>query len=133
MTLAVFIWKKTAALDFPVWWRVYNQDMENKIIKVELLYFDGCPSYKRAWADLLDVAVESNFDVSVRPRHIDSVAESEKLPFAGSPTILINGRDLENYQAEPVMACRIYQENDNNGWPSKDLLKRALQRGRKKE
>ncbi len=100
--------------------------MENKPIKVELLYFEGCPSYKRAWADLLDVVVENNLQIIAKPINIESLEKAEGLVFAGSPTILINGQDLENYNGETVMACRIYQENDNNGWPSKDLLKRGL-------
>jgi len=101
--------------------------MAKKAIRVEFLYFEGCPSYKRAWADLLAVVAENNFDVVVRPINIDSLEKAEKLIFAGSPTILINGRDLENYSGENIMACRIYQENDGNGWPSKELLKKALQ------
>lgn len=100
-----------------------------KIINVELLYFDGCPSYKQAWADLLEVVVENDLEIVVRPRNIDSLEKAEGLPFAGSPTILVNGIDLENHKGETVMACRIYQENDNNGWPSKELLKKALVMG----
>ena len=43
--------------------------------------------------------------------------------FAGSPTIKVNGQDLEDYQGNGVMACRRYEENNGKGWPSKDLLR----------
>jgi hypothetical protein len=95
-------------------------------IRVELHFFDSCPSYKRAWGDLLDVITEAQLDVTVRPVNIDSVEKAGELKFAGSPTIRVNGHDLEEYSGPGVMACRVYQENRNQGWPSKTLLKQKL-------
>jgi len=95
-------------------------------IQIDLLYFEGCPSYKNAWSDLLDVVVEQNLNVSVRPINVDNLDKANDLKFAGSPSIKINGVDLEEYEGQGVMACRVYQENDNKGWPSKDLLEKRL-------
>ena len=98
----------------------------NSPIKIDLLYFDGCPSFRTAWSDLLDVVVEYELDVRVRPINIDSFEKANDLNFAGSPSLKINGADLEDYDGQGVMACRVYQENDNKGWPSKALLERRL-------
>jgi hypothetical protein len=43
------------------------------------------------------------------------------------PTIKVNGDDLEGYSGPGVMACRVYQENRNRGWPSKTILKQQLE------
>ena len=48
--------------------------------------------------------------------------------FAGSPTIRINGLDLEDYQGAGVMACRRHEENNGKGWPSKDLVRDRVKR-----
>lgn len=90
---------------------------------IDLLYFDGCPSYRQAWNDILDVLVEEKVDASVRLMAVEDSGRAQELQFAGSPTIRINGQDLEDYQGDGVMACRVYKENNGKGWPSKDLLR----------
>lgn len=95
-------------------------------IHVELLYFDGCPSYKTAWAELLEVIAEHDLEVTVKPLKVKSLGEANTLHFAGSPTIKVNGRDLEGYRGEGVMACRLYEENGGKGYPSKALLQARL-------
>ena len=98
-------------------------------IHIELLYFDGCPSYKTAWADLLEVVAEHDLEVTVNPTKVESIEQANALHFAGSPTIKVNGRDLEGYRGEGVMACRIYEENGGKGYPSKVLLRTQLTKG----
>ena len=82
-------------------------------ITVDLLYFDGCPSYRQVWNDILDVLVEEKTDASVRLIAVDDLDRARALQFAGSPTIKGNG----------VMACRVYKENNGKGWPSIALLR----------
>ncbi len=95
-------------------------------IHIELLYFDGCPSYKTAWNDLLEVITEHDLEVTVRLTKVRNVEQADALHFAGSPTIRVNGRDLEGYRGDGVMACRIYEENGGKGYPSKALLQARL-------
>ena len=100
--------------------------MKNELVKIDLLYFDGCPSYKTAWNDLLEVITEHGFNATVQPVQIDTLEKAEMLHFAGSPTVKVNGRDLEDYLRMGVMACRRYEENGGKGWPSKELLTKRL-------
>ncbi len=95
-------------------------------IHIELLYFDGCPSYKNTWNDLLEVITEHDLEVTVRLTKVRNVEQADALHFAGSPTIRVNGRDLEGYRGDGVMACRIYEENGGKGYPSKALLQVRL-------
>ncbi|HEX7021627.1 MAG TPA: hypothetical protein VF171_02140 [Trueperaceae bacterium] len=95
-------------------------------ITVELLYFVGCPSYQKVWRDVADVLAETNLNANVRLVNVDSVALADALHFAGSPSVKVNGQDLEGYEGRGVMACRLYRENGGKGWPSRDLLKRNL-------
>lgn len=95
-------------------------------LTIDLLYFDGCPSYRQAWNDILDVLVEEKKDASVRLIAVEDVDRAEELRFAGSPTVKINGRDIEDYQGAGVIACRVYKENNGKGWPSKQLLRENI-------
>ncbi len=94
---------------------------------VELLYFDGCPSWQRAWNDLGEVLVASAIDATVRRRNIDDLPEDQRHGFAGSPTLRINGRDLDGYDGPAVYACRRYLDNEGRGWPTPERLRRALE------
>ena len=91
-------------------------------LTIDLLYFNGCPSYRQAWNNILDLLVEEKIDASVRLFAVENLERAHELSFAGSPTIKVNGQDLEDYQGDGVMACRMYQENNGKGWPSKKLL-----------
>ncbi|MDA3948337.1 MAG: hypothetical protein PF508_03840 [Spirochaeta sp.] len=97
--------------------------MKDSDVTLDLLYFDGCPSYRQAWNDILDVLVEEKIDASVRLVAVEDMDSARELQFAGSPTIKVNGKDLEDYQGEGVLACRLYKGNDGKGWPSKELLR----------
>ena len=95
-------------------------------MEIELIYFDGCPSWERAWTELGRALVDSGLGADVRLRHIDTLDENEKRGFAGSPTLRIDGRDFEGYDGPPVMACRRYQSNEGRGWPSAERIQVAL-------
>jgi hypothetical protein len=92
-------------------------------IGVELLYFDACPSYERVRRSLTEVIAEMNLDAQVRLVRVSTQAQAAALRFAGSPTVKINGRDLEDYAGPGVLACRLYGEK---GRPSRELLRQRL-------
>jgi hypothetical protein len=93
---------------------------------VDLSYFDGCPSWRDAWRDLGDVLAETGIAAQVRLRDVTTLGDGPPRGFAGSPTIHVDGVDLEGYDGPGVMACRRYQENGGQGSPSLGLLRARL-------
>jgi hypothetical protein len=93
---------------------------------IELLYFEGCPSWATAWAELGRVVVETGTQATIRLRDIAELPEHERTGFAGSPTIRIDGLDLEGYDGPSVLACRRYPQNDGRGWPTREQLRESL-------
>ena len=59
--------------------------------QVELLFWEGCPSYPTALA-LLRSVLGDEFPVAVREVVTEEDAVAERFP--GSPTIRVDGRDL---------------------------------------
>lgn len=93
---------------------------------VTLLYFDGCPSWQTADARLRELAREMDFTV-IR-REVTTSAEAEQVGFRGSPTILVDGRDVFAEGHEPVgLACRVYQTPEGPaGAPTLHQLRAVL-------
>jgi hypothetical protein len=94
--------------------------------RIEVLFFDGCPSWQNAWAVLGTFLAESGWEVSVRLRDVTMMAPEELVGFAGSPTIRVDGVDLFGYVGPAVMACRRYEDNGGQGWPSVASLRARL-------
>ena len=82
--------------------------------RVELLYWDGCPSHPRALADLRAALAETGLDPeAIEVREVPDQQAAEREGFTGSPTIRIDGRDVVDPGDEPVMlACRVYRRRD---------------------
>lgn len=67
-------------------------------------------------------------DLEVAVRVLSSEAEAGDVPFAGSPTILVDGRDpFRSGGTTTELACRIYRtESGFAGTPSVDQLIQVL-------
>ena len=100
-------------------------------MKVQLFYFEGCPSYPRALDNLKEaLPLEAPGSPDVEMVAIVSDEDARAKRFMGSPTIRIDGVDLEGPDPEAqryAMACRVYADGDRTtGWPSVELIRRAL-------
>jgi ketosteroid isomerase-like protein len=91
--------------------------------KIELLWWRGCPSWDRALAGLREAVREVGLDPdSVDVREVTSEATAELETFVGSPTIRIDGADVQAPGPdEPVaLTCRIYRLRDGRVSPTPD-------------
>ena len=79
-------------------------------MRVELLYFDGCPNWSVADARLSEALRAAHHqDATVEYRQVETVEEAERVGFVGSPTIRIDGVDPFVTGTERVgLACRVY-------------------------
>jgi hypothetical protein len=93
-------------------------------VQVQLLYWDGCPSYPEA----LELLRELGLDVELR--EVRTEDEAQALRFPGSPTIRIDGRDVDARGAagRPALTCRIYYLPDGrvSPIPSREQIEEAL-------
>ncbi len=81
---------------------------------VELLFWQGCPSHPKALTDLRDAMRDVGLDpTAVLVREVRNEAEVEHERFVGSPTIRIDGQDVEPAEGEPYsLSCRVYHRRD---------------------
>jgi len=99
-------------------------------MRIEVLYFEDCPNYVPTIDRLRTVLREEGMNVEVLEVEVKNAAAAERLRFIGSPTIRINGLDIEAdaRSGERVgLACRRYAD----GLPSEEIIRAALLEARK--
>jgi hypothetical protein len=101
--------------------------------KIELLWWEGCPYWNQTLEDLQAAVAQAGLDPRrIVVREIDDHAHAEGERFVGSPTILVDGRDVQPPdEAElPGLTCRIYRLRDGRISPTPDPadLREALER-----
>lgn len=94
-------------------------------MKVEVLYFESCPNYKPTVERLKRVLEEERLSAEVIEVEVLNSEVARAVGFLGSPTIRIDGRDIEpaaRMVPEFGLACRRYPE----GLPSDELIRSAI-------
>lgn len=98
--------------------------------KIELYFWEGCPSHPEALALLELVIAEHHLDLEVELHEVMTDEEAVALRFPGSPTIRVDGRDVDPIGADgrPALNCRIYHLPDGrvSPVPSREQLEEAL-------
>jgi hypothetical protein len=99
--------------------------------RVELLFWDGCPSHPKALEDLRAAMADVGLDPdTVLVREVDTDQRAERERFVGSPTIRVDGEDVDPpTDEEPVgLTCRVYRLRDGRISPTPDpaVLRVAL-------
>ena len=98
---------------------------------VEFLYWAGCPSHPEARELLEEVLQARGVDIPVDVREVRTKEEAQELAFPGSPTIRVDGRDVDPAGAEepPSLTCRIYRLPNGrvSPVPTREQIEEALQ------
>jgi hypothetical protein len=98
--------------------------------RVEILYFEGCPNHEPARALVERVAAELRVEPAIELVEVVDPDAAAALRFLGSPTIRVDGRDVEpgaDAQHEFALACRVYRtEPGLAGQPDEAWIREAL-------
>jgi hypothetical protein len=100
-------------------------------VRVEVLYFDGCPTYVAATRILREVLSELGVEAEVELVAVKSDEEAKRLRFPGSPTLRVDGRDLFPVPERSVWAlgCRTYATPEGlKGYPTREMIRDVLVR-----
>lgn len=102
-------------------------------MKVELLYFDGCPNHETLAAHLPALLRAAGVSAGMEPVHVASEADARRLRFLGSPSVRVDGRDVEagaDERGDFGLKCRLYRTPGGlQGVPPDDWILAALGAG----
>lgn len=95
-------------------------------MRVEILYFDGCPNHEPLVARVPALLRAAGIDAELVSRRVESEQEARALRFLGSPTVRVDGRDVEPEAAtrsDYGLKCRLYRSAEGvSGQPSDQLI-----------
>jgi len=97
---------------------------------VEILSFEGCPNRQDAYDLVARVVSGTGVHAEVRLVDVHDPESAERMRFLGSPTVRVNGRDVEPGAADRTdftFGCRIYATSDGySGAPAEAWVVDAL-------
>ncbi len=96
----------------------------NEKLKIEIQHFRGCPNSPEMIHRVKEAIKGSEEQIEYNEVLVESNELAEEIKFRGSPTVLINGEDIEGRE-EPESAslnCRVYE----NGLPSIDEIREKI-------
>jgi hypothetical protein len=97
---------------------------------IEVLYVRDCPHYAATLELVERVRAELSIDTELRTSLIVDQAAADQARFPGSPTVRVDGRDVEP-RSEPateyIVGCRLYRlEHRFAGQPEERWIREAL-------
>ncbi|NOZ28081.1 MAG: DUF2703 domain-containing protein [Chloroflexi bacterium] len=99
-------------------------------MKICFLYYEDCPSHEQALARLRQVMAEEGVQEEIEIIKVETEEQAQALQFIGSPTIRVDGRDIDPPPPDAYYAltCRAYRLEDGriSPLPSTEMIRRAL-------
>jgi len=103
-----------------------------KEVSIEVLVFEGCPHAAAALALAEAVATRLGPGVVVQRVDVDTSAKAAALGFAGSPSLRVEGQDVEGpLEAPGVLCCRTYE--GGAGVPPEWMVEAAVCRAQRRQ
>jgi hypothetical protein len=105
-------------------------------MEITFLYYEGCPSHDLALARLRQVLTEAGVTARIEIVKVVTDEQAQQSRFTGSPTILIDGQDIDPPPPDAYYAltCRAYTIQEEGGrispLPSVVMIRNALQHAR---
>ena len=95
-------------------------------MKIDVLYFEGCPNHRPAEELAAAVVGELGVTAEINQVPVSDAAEAERLRFFGSPSIQVNGVDIDpetRDRTDYAFSCRVYGAS---GLPPRQMLIDAI-------
>jgi hypothetical protein len=101
-------------------------------MRIEIRYVPGCPNYQPTVERVRAVLSSEAVKTRIQGIPVTTEVEAKALSFPGSPTVRVNGEDVElRPTSVPSLACRLYA--NRSGVPSEELLRKAMSGANQRE
>ena len=104
-------------------------------MRIELLYFDGCPGYEAFVPRLDELLARAGVKEPVQQRRVESDGAAQSERFLGSPSLRVDGVDVDPSaagRADYALKCRLYTTEEGlcRAPPDEWVLNALRQAGR---
>jgi hypothetical protein len=105
-------------------------------VRVEILYLSGCPNHAPAVDRVLEVLEQEGTTADIVELEVMDAIAAETVGFLGSPSIRIDGRDVEHAGRAACgfgLMCRTYVDGERRaGVPPRELIRAAVREARER-
>jgi hypothetical protein len=103
-------------------------------VRIEVLYFDGCPGHERLMPRLGELLAATGVEDPVELVQVESFDDAERQRFLGSPTLRIDSVDVDpaaSGRTDYGLTCRLYRtEGGQQPLPSDEWILAAIENAR---
>jgi hypothetical protein len=99
---------------------------------IEILYTPGCPNYQPTVELVKKVLASESVAGKISGVPVRTEGEAKFLLFPGSPTVRVNGEDVDPSPAmAPSLACRLYA--NGGGLPPEEMVRATITKAKQME
>ncbi|MCR4318798.1 MAG: DUF2703 domain-containing protein [Candidatus Brocadiaceae bacterium] len=103
-----------------------------KVVNIGIFFIEGCSGVSSIADNIKEVIAEEAVDAEISLVLIDTPEDARRLQFTGSPTVRINGMDIEpNMQAIKDYGLRsrnYYINGEKSDYPTKSMIRDAIKK-----
>ena len=103
-------------------------------VRIEVLYFDGCPGHERLMPRLGELLAAEGVTDPVSVLYVESLEDAEQQRFLGSPTLRIDGVDVDptaGGRSDFGLKCRLYRTGGGQETlPAEEWILAAIERAK---
>jgi len=98
-------------------------------MKIDLLYFDDCPSWKVGLSNLETALAAEAIEAEIQLIEVKDRKQAAVVKFLGSPSFCVNGQDLWPEARDTYnLSCRVYATPQGmRGAPTVEMLRQQIQ------
>lgn len=96
--------------------------------QIDILFIRGCPNHQPTTMLVRDIVRVHGLDARIREVEVRDAEEAARLKFLGSPTVRVDGQDVDptvRNRVDYSFSCRMY---GSSGSPARPLIEQALRK-----
>jgi hypothetical protein len=103
-----------------------------KVVNIGVFFVEGCPGVSSITDSIEEIIADDAVDADITLIMIESLEDARRLHFTGSPTVRINGMDIEpNMQITKDYGLRsrhYYTDGEETDYPTKSMIRDAIKK-----
>ena len=103
-----------------------------KVVNIGILFIEGCPGLLSITDSLTDIIAEEAVDADITLILVETPEDAKRLQFTGSPTVRINGRDIDSNMKTikdyGLRSRHYYINGKRSDYPTKSMIRDAIKK-----
>ncbi|MHC4322287.1 MAG: DF family (seleno)protein [Planctomycetota bacterium] len=112
--------------------RVTITQTPRKVVNISIFFIEGCPGISSITDDIKDIIAEEAVDADISLFVIETPEDARRLQFTGSPTVRVNGRDIEpntkTIKDYGLRSRHYYINGKKSDYPTKSMIRDAIKK-----